>query len=91
MIHLLIRSLDINAKPPEPVKRGADAAVNWKLWKQLWSSYAVVADLQNDRIDDITRKMDAHISEQTNETFETYKSNTRAQHREESTDTYVAE
>ena len=119
-----------NAKPPEPVKLGSDAAANWKLWKQLWSSYAVVADIDNasctddfrkalfiltmgieglqiynpcnpadtDTIPIIISKMDGHILRhghilgQTNETFERYKFNTRAQHPDETTDshTYVA-
>ena len=38
----------------------------------------------------ITGKMDGHILGQTNETFERYKFNTRAQHPDETTDTYVA-
>ena len=109
-----------NAKPPEPVKLGSDAAANWKLWKQLWSSYAVVADIDDaSRTDDFRKalfistmgveglqvynacdhddtdtiiigKMDGHILGQTNETFERYKFNTRAQHLDETIDTYVA-
>ena len=87
-----------------------------------WSSYAVVADIDNaSRTDDFRKalfistmgieglqiynacdpidtdtipiiigKMDGHILGQTNETFERYKFNTRAQHPDETTDTYVA-
>ena len=111
-----------NAKPPEPVKLGSDAAANWKLWKQLWSSYPVVAGIDDaSRTDDFRKalfistmgleglqiynacdpadtdtiaiiigKMDGHILGHTNETFERYKFNTRAQHLDETTDTYVA-
>ena len=47
-----------NAKPPEPVKLGSDAAANWKLWKQLWSSYAVVADIDDaSRTDDFRKAL----------------------------------
>ena len=111
-----------NAKPPEPIKLGSDAAANWKLWKQLWSSYGFVADIDDaSRTDDFRKalfistmgieglqiynacdpddtdtiaiiigKMDGHILGHTNETFERYKFNTRAQHLDETTDTYVA-
>ena len=43
-----------------------------------------------DTIAIIIGKMDGHILGQTHDTFERYKFNTRAQHSDETTDTYVA-
>ena len=39
---------NFNAKPPEPLKLVTDAVSNWKLWKQLWQNYAIVADIQSE-------------------------------------------
>ena len=39
---------NFNAKPPEPLTLVTDAVSNWKLWKQLWQNYAIVADNQSE-------------------------------------------
>ena len=39
---------NFNAKPPEPLTLVTDAVSNWKLWKQLWQNYAIVADIQSE-------------------------------------------
>ena len=39
---------NFNAKPPEPLKLVTDAVSNWKLWKQVWQNYAIVADIQSE-------------------------------------------
>ena len=41
-------SQNFSAKPPEPLKLVTDAVSNWKLWKQLWQNYAIVADIQSE-------------------------------------------
>ena len=39
---------NFNAKPPETLKLVTDAVSNWKLWKQIWKNYAIVADIQSE-------------------------------------------
>ena len=39
---------NFNAKPPEPLTLVTDAVLNWKLCKQLWQNYAIVADIQSE-------------------------------------------
>ncbi|XP_058967688.2 uncharacterized protein [Pocillopora verrucosa] len=90
--------------PPGKLVTTGNVADNWKVWKQMWGNYMVIAQLElkppaykvalflhYDRHDlaKIIQKFDEFTIGELNETFERYTFNSRTQQENESIDAYV--